>query len=215
MWPVVAGSFIALIVFLERVIYYRRQELRVGDFLVGVINLIRRKNFAEVLDRCDEAHGPVAQVVHAAVRHHDLPRAELKELVQEVGQLQVPRLEQNLSILATIGYLAPLVGLLGTVTGMIAVFVKVQEKAGTATVADLAGGIWEALITTAAGLTVAIPAYAAYNYLTARMHRIVRDMERAGIETVHALTEKGSIVDFPDARQGQIVPMEKAAQKQP
>ncbi len=213
MWLLLAASFIASTAFLERIFFYRRQEMRVPDFLSGILNLVRRKNYPEALDRCDEAHGPVAQVVHAAIRHHDLPKPELRELLQEVAQLQVPRLEQHLPLLATIGFLSPMIGLLGTVMGMISIFVRLQDKAGTATVADLAGGIWEALITTAAGLAIAIPCYAAYNYLLSRMGRIIRDMERAGIETLHALSEKVSIVEFEDSRRTQptqVIPIESS-----
>lgn len=202
MLPILAGSIVALAVFVERLIQYRRQTLHVGEFLKGVCNLVRRRRFPEALERCEEAHGPVVQVVHAAIRHHRLPRPELKELVQEVAQLQVPRLEQHLVVLATIGNVTPLLGLLGTVTGMIKTFMQVQAKAGTATVADLSGGVWEALITTAAGLAVGIPAYLAYNYLASRLNGFLRDMERAGIEIVQALGENAQIIDFEEASGG-------------
>lgn len=199
MWPILIGSIVALAIFLERVIHYRRQTLNVGEFLKGICHLVRRRRFPEALDRCEEAHGPVVQVAHAAIRHHRLPRSELRELVQEVAQLQVPRLERHLGLLATVGHVAPLLGLLGTVTGMIQAFAQVQAKAGTVTVADLAGGIWESLITTAAGLAVGIPAYIAYNYLVVRVHGLVHDMERAGIEIVQALGEHAQIIDFEEA----------------
>ena len=104
---------------------------------------------------------------------------------------QVPRLEKNLSILATVGYISPLLGLLGTVTGMIHVFQTVSGARGTVPVGELAGGVWEALLTTAGGLVVAIPAYVAYNYLASRMSSEVNDMERAGIEMVQILKEGG------------------------
>jgi biopolymer transport protein ExbB len=198
MWPILVASVIALAVFLERTIQYRRQTINVGEFLKGVCHLVRRRRFPEALARCEEAHGPVVQVAHAAIRHHRLPRAELKELVQEVAQLQVPRLEQHLGVLATIGHVTPLLGLLGTVTGMIQAFAQVQAKAGTATVADLAGGIWESLVTTGAGLAVGIPAYVAYNFLVTRMGGLLRDMERAGIEIVQALGEHAQIIDFEE-----------------
>ena len=108
-----------------------------------------------------------------------------------MAQLQVPRLEKNLSILATVGYVSPLLGLLGTVTGMIRVFQTVNMARGTVPVGELAGGIWEALLTTAGGLVVAIPAYVAYNFLASRMNATVQDMERAGIEMIQILKEGG------------------------
>jgi biopolymer transport protein ExbB len=129
--------------------------------------------------------------VQAALLKRDLPLADLREALQEVAQLQVPRLEKNLSILATVGYIAPLLGLLGTVTGMIRVFQTVNLARGTVPVGELAGGIWEALLTTAGGLVVAIPVYVAYNFLVSRMNGAVQDMERAGIEMVQILKEGG------------------------
>jgi len=130
-------------------------------------------------------------VIQAGLLKRDMPLGDLRESLQEVAQLQVPRLEKNLPILATVGYVSPLLGLLGTVTGMIHVFQTVSGARGTVPVGELAGGIWEALLTTAAGLVVAIPAYVAYNYLASRMGSEVNDMERAGIEMIQILKEGG------------------------
>ena len=109
--------------------------------------------------------------------------------MREIAQLEIPHLEANISLLGTIGYVAPLLGLLGTVTGMIEAFVQINRTSGTASVGDLSQGIYTALITTAAGLVVAIPCYLAHNFLVAQVHGIVADMERAGIETIHTLTD--------------------------
>lgn len=202
MWPILGISVASIAIFVERLIVYRRNEVNTAEFLRGIVSLVRRGRFAEALERCEEAHGPVAQVAHAAVQHHSLAREEMKEFLGEVAQLQVPRLEQHLVGLSTIGYLAPLLGLLGTVTGMISVFIEVQNGAGTATAADLAGGVWEAMLTTAAGLVVAIPTYAGYNYLASRLQGFVRDMERAGIELVHAMASPLPVIDFDEAAGG-------------
>jgi len=123
----------------------------------------------------------------AAKRH--LPPAELREIVREIAQLEIPHLEANISLLGTIGYVAPLMGLFGTVIGMIDAFVKINQTNGTASVGELSQGIYTALITTAAGLAVAIPCYLAHNFLVAQVHSLVADMERAGIETIHTLTD--------------------------
>jgi biopolymer transport protein ExbB len=109
--------------------------------------------------------------------------------VREVAQLASPDREANISLLGTIGYVAPLLGLLGTVFGMIDAFVKINKTNGTASVGDLSQGIYTALITTAAGLAVAIPCYLAHNFLVAQVHTLIADMERAGIETIHTLTD--------------------------
>ncbi len=188
MWPIMACSVVAIGVFAERMLYYRRCQLRVPEFLLGITNLLRRGHHREALERCEEGFGPVIRVVRQAILARNLPPAELREVVREVAQLQLPRLEAHLGILASIGLIAPLLGLLGTVTGMIEAFVEITRASGGIAVSELALGIWTALITTAAGLMVAIPAYIAYNFLLAKMNGIVADIERAGIEVVHLLT---------------------------
>ena len=151
MWFIAAGSVIAVAVFAERMLYYRRCRIRVGEFLSGIFNLLRRRKYIEALERCDEAEGPVVNVVRAGILRRELPAGELREVVRESAQLELPRLEANISILATIASIMPLLGLLGTVVGMIEAFTVISRSAGTAPVSELATGIWTALLTTAAG----------------------------------------------------------------
>ena len=182
-------SVVAVGVFAERMFYYKRCRMNVSEFLAGVLALVRRQSFQEAIVRCEEGHGPIVSVVTTAIYKRHLPAAELREVVREIAQLEIPRLEANVSLLGTIGYVAPLLGLLGTVTGMIEAFVQINRTSGTASVAELSQGIYTALITTAAGLAVAIPCYLAHNFLVAQVHSMVADMERAGIETIHTLTD--------------------------
>jgi biopolymer transport protein ExbB len=182
-------SVVALGVFIERLFYYKRSRLNVSEFLAGVLALVRRQSYSEAIIRCEEGHGPIVSVVRTAIYKRHLPPSELREVVREVAQLAIPELEANISLLGTIGYIAPLLGLFGTVTGMIAAFEKINRTSGTASVGDLSAGIYTALITSAAGLAVAIPCYLAHNFLVARVHALVADMERAGIETIHTLTD--------------------------
>jgi biopolymer transport protein ExbB len=132
----------------------------------------------------------VARLVKTAIlnRHHG--RERLREALEEAGLVEVPRLEEKLNLLATIAQLAPLLGLLGTVLGFIQVFSGVEQAGLYAHVGQLSKGIWQALVCTAAGLAVAIPAYAGYNYLVNRVNEIVLDMERAATEIVNIITEK-------------------------
>jgi biopolymer transport protein ExbB len=182
-------SIVALGVFIERLFYYKRSRMNVSEFLAGVLALVRRQSYREAIIRCEEGHGPIVSVVRTAIYKRHLPPAELREVVREIAQLAIPDLEANISLLGTIGYIAPLLGLLGTVTGMIAAFEKINRMSGAASVGDLSQGIYTALITSAAGLAVAIPCYLAHNFLVARVHALVADMERAGIETIHTLTD--------------------------
>lgn len=204
MWLILLCSIVSVAVFLERIVYFHRASVNAGEFLQGLSNLIRNRNFAEARVECQATSVPVTRVIHAAIVRHRLPRSELREIVQEAGQLEVPRLERNLGILVAVGYICPLIGLLGTVTGLIQAFVQLSANNGYATLADVSGGIYESLLTTAAGLVVAIPTILAYCFLSARLNALVHDMERAGIEVVNLLTEleqPSSIIEFDPTSQ--------------
>src|SRR6201987_2711872 len=193
MWPILACSIISIAVFLERLFYLHRATIHVSEFLKGLSNLIQRRNFAEALHESAGTPGPVARVIHTAIIRHDLPRSELREIVQEAGQLEVPKLERFLGVLATLAYLAPLLGLLGTVAGMIEAFAVIASNGGYAPVTELSGGIYKSLLTTAAGLVVATPTFVAYSYLSSRVNAILHEMERAGIEIVHLLKDSEAV----------------------
>ncbi|MEA3186896.1 MAG: biopolymer transport protein ExbB [Chthoniobacter sp.] len=200
MWLILFCSVVAVAVFAERLTFFHRATIRVGEFLRGLSNLLQRRNFAEALHECAGTPGPVARVIHAALLRHELPRAELKEIVQEAGQLEMPHLERNLNILATIALVTPLIGLLGTVTGLIEAFVTISSHSGFASSTEISKGIYQSLLTTAAGLVVAIPTSVAYSFLSSRVNSLMHDMERAGIEAVNLITEQrnagGAIIDF-------------------
>jgi biopolymer transport protein ExbB len=199
MWLILVCSVVSMAIFAERLLYFHRATINLGEFLQGLSNLIRKRNLAEARVECQVASVPVTRVIHAALIRHHLPRTELREIVQEAGQLEVPRLERNLGMLIAIGYICPLIGLLGTVTGLIQAFVQLSANNGYATLADVSGGIYESLLTTAAGLVVAIPTILAYCHLSARLNALLHDMERAGIEIVSLLSESetdSSIIEF-------------------
>src|ERR1041385_4706750 len=127
MWPILVCSIISIAVFAERLFYFHRATIHVGESLQGLANLVQRRNFAEALHECAGTPGPVARAIHAAIIRHDVPREELKEIVQEAGQLEVPKLERNLNLLSTVAFVTPLIGLLGTVTGLIQTFVTISS----------------------------------------------------------------------------------------
>ena len=147
----------------------------------------------EALDMCNTTKGPIARILKSGIMKYDKPRLDMKEAIEDAGVHEVPLLEKNLGVLATIAHIAPLLGLLGTVTGMVEAFQVIEEKAmGMSPVnpGDLAGGIWEALITTVGGLSVAIPCYVAYNYLVSRVDNFVLDMEKSATELVNLLSDR-------------------------
>jgi biopolymer transport protein ExbB len=207
MWLILLCSVISIAVFSERLLYFHRAAIDLGEFLQGLSNLVRKRNLAEARVECQATSVPVTRVIHAALIRHHLPRAELREIVQEAGQLEVPRLERNLGMLIAIGYICPLIGLLGTVTGLIQAFVQLSANNGYATLADVSGGIYQSLLTTAAGLVVTIPTILAYCYLSARLNALLHDMERAGIEVVNLLSETetdSSIIEFAPNSQAAV-----------
>jgi len=182
-------SITALAIFLERLIHLHRAQIDTEKFLVGIRNIIRKGNIVEATSICENTPGPTAHILKEGLIRHDRDRAEIKEAIEDAGLHEVPRLEKNLPVLATIAHIAPLLGLLGTVSGMIKTFMMIQQKGGIVNPGDLAQGIWEALITTAAGLVVAIPSYVAYNYLVSRVDGFVLEMERSASELLNILTE--------------------------
>jgi biopolymer transport protein ExbB len=204
MWLLLACSLLAIGIFAERFFLFHRCTINVSEFLQGLGNLIRKKNYAEALHECAGTPGPVARVIHTAILRHDLPRSDLKEIVQEAGQLEVPRLERYLSVLMTIAYIAPLIGLLGTVIGLVDTFVEFSAVSGQATSVDLSKGVYQSLITSATGLVVAIPTFILFSYLATYAKTLMHDMERGGIEVVNMLTDSHNDTDimaFPSGKE--------------
>jgi biopolymer transport protein ExbB len=187
-----AGA-VAIVVFVERFFYCHRAQINSTEFLNGVRNVLRRDNVVEAISICDATPGPVAHLVKTAILNRDNGRDRVRESLEEAGLVEVPRLEERLNLLATIAQLAPLLGLFGTVIGLMETFDLILGKGSTAHAGDVADGVWAAMICCAAGLAVSIPAHAAYNYLVSRVNSIVLDMERAATEIVNIVTEKTTL----------------------
>jgi biopolymer transport protein ExbB len=188
-WLILLASAMALVVFVERVLHYHRAQINSMEFLNGVRNVLRRENLVEAISICDATPGPVARLVKVAILNREKGREGVREALEEAGLIEVPPLEDKLNLLATIAQISPLMGLLGTVLGFIKVFTVLQTKTTLPTMQDLSGGVWQALICTAAGLAVAIPCYAGYNYLVSRVNAIVLDMEKAATEITNILAD--------------------------
>jgi biopolymer transport protein ExbB len=193
-WLILIAAAIALVTFIERVLHCHRAQINSAEFLNGVRNVLKRDNVVEAISICDATPGPVARLVKTAILNRDRGRERVREAVEEAGLTEVPLLEEKLNLLATIAQIAPLLGLLGTILGFIRVFKQVQIDGLYAHLSgehSLAAGIWEALICAAAGIAVAIPIHAGYNYLVSCINKIVLDMERASDEIVNIVTENG------------------------
>ncbi len=187
-WVIVATSAVAVAVFFERLLQYHREQINSTAFLNGVRNVLRRENVVEALAICEATPGPVARLVKVAIANRERGREAVREALEDAGAWEVPRLEQKLNLLATIAQIAPLLGLLGTVLGFMDVFRAIQSAGLSANISQLSVGIWQALISTAAGLGVAIPSYAGYNYLVGRVNAIVLDMEQVSSEILNIVS---------------------------
>lgn len=182
MWPILACSVVAAILFFERVFHLHRAQIKQDDFLSGIYTIVNRGNMAEAVSICDQTPGPVAHMVRTALLHSDERAEELKQTIGKTGLAEVPRLEKNLGGLLTIAQVVPLLGLMGTVLGLIQVFMAMEQSAPLAEIGDLSAGIWQALLTTAMGICVSIPSFAGYNFLLSRVEAITLNMEYAAEE---------------------------------
>ncbi len=192
-WLLLLMSAVVIVVFIERLLHYHRAQINSVEFLNGIRNVLKRENVVEALSICDATPGPVARLVKTAILSRESGRDGVRDALEEAGLLEVPRLEEKLGLMATVAQIAPLIGLLGTVLGFLAVFQKLQEQGAYATSNLLSGGIWESMLSMAAGLAVAIPTYAGYNYLVNRVNSIVLDMEKASAEIVNLVSEPSKL----------------------
>lgn len=189
MWVLVGISIFAILIFLRRLYHYHQSQINSQDFLDGIYNVLKRGNTVEAITICEDTPGPVAQIARAAILKADDPPEEISLAIQHAGLIEIPRIEHNLVLLATIVKVTPLIGLVGTVFGMMDTLTQLHINAPLAHSGDLAGGLWQALMTTAAALCIAIPAYVGYNFLLSRAESLVLDMEKASADIFTYLLE--------------------------
>lgn len=191
MVPIVLCSFFGLAIVISKFIYFSLIDINIPEFKHSIFDQIRKGNIHKAVNLCETSKTPLAKILKAGILKFGTTRDEIKEAMEDASLYEVPKLEQRLGALATIAHVCPLLGLLGTVTGISSCFHTIQMRANSLnpiTPGDLAGGIWEALITTVAGLIVAIPIYVAYNYFVSRVNGFVIEMERGATELLNLLT---------------------------
>lgn len=187
MWLLVLLGLAALVIFIERALYLHRGQIRSTEFLNGIKNLLQKGRLMEALTLCEETPGPVASLVKAGLRHAADDEQAMRFAVQEAALTEIPALERRIGALAAIAQVAPLLGLLGTLLGMLKTFWLFNQSGNYATPAVLAGGMSEALLTAAAGLAVAIPVHLGRHFLNGRVRALVHDMEWVGNELMRYL----------------------------
>ncbi len=186
-------SVIAVAVIVERWLSLRKVQINTATFILQIKNLLLKDHVDEAIALCKRTPGPIAKITKAAIEKREGSREEIREAIEDAGKIEVYQLEKNLGALGTVAAVAPLIGFLGTVTGMIRAFMQIQAHGGNVDASVLAGGIWEALITTAAGLTVGIPALIFYNWLEGKVQRIVFEMQVSSIEILDMLLEREKV----------------------
>ena len=185
MWVLLALGLLTVLLALERVLFLHRGQIRATTFLEGIKNILAKRRLVEALTVCEETPGPVAAVVKAALLHAEADVATMRFHVHEAAIVELPALERRLGSIATIAQVAPMVGLLGTVLGMATTFLAFEKDYMSASA--LATGMWQALLCTAGGLMLALPAHVAHHFLSGRVRSIVRDVEWAGNEIMRYL----------------------------
>jgi biopolymer transport protein ExbB len=195
MWPLLVFSLLAVIFIIERFFALRRAKINVNEFLAKTRKeLIVNRSVKAAIKVCEDYRGPVASLLKAGLLKYGQPREDVEKTIENAALYEMGRLEKNLVWLASIANVSPLLGFFGTVAGMIKSFDALAE-AGLSNPGLVAAGISEALITTAAGLFVAIPAQLAYNFFMSRINKFVRDIETSSnmlLETFGEM-ERGGI----------------------
>ena len=185
--PIVLLSFVAIYIFVERLLTLRRAATDPAEITERIREYVRAGNIHGAQAFCDAQDKPITRILKHGLERLGRPIAEIRDAVNATGKHEAFELEKRTDLLASIAGIAPMLGFLGTVTGMIRAFQQIQNLQGNVNPSVLAGGIWEALISTAAGLIVGILAFFFYNYLLSRINRLVNDMERSATDFIDLL----------------------------
>ena len=183
-------SFIAIYVFIERFMTIQRALKGEKDFMQKINDFVLKGDLNAAKEHCNSSNNPIARMIEKGLSRVGKPMKDIAISIENIGKLEISKLERRLSMLATISGVAPMLGFLGTVLGMVKVFQN-MSKEKTFEIASLSGGIMEAMITTVGGLIVGIVAYVAYNYLVSKVEKVIHNMEGASIEFLDILEAPG------------------------
>ena len=189
MIPIALLSLLAVYVFVERLLTIRRAAQTPNQFSDKIKQLVLNGDINGARLLCNQSDTPVARMLEKGLSRIGSPLKNIEVSIENVGRIELYKLEKNLSLMATISGAAPMIGFLGTVTGMINAFIAIAQEEGSVSPKLLSAGIYEAMITTAAGLLVGIMAYLMYNYLVAQVQKVVHKMEYNSIDFIDLLQE--------------------------
>lgn len=191
MVPLFLMSFAAIYLFVERLLTIKAASKMSETFMGEIKEKVLAGDIEGAKARCEDEGSPISRMIHKGITRIGNPLKDIEVAIENTGKVEINRLEKNLPVLATIAGAAPTIGFLGTVIGMIQAFIE-MDKAKTADVSKMAGGIYEAMITTAAGLIVGLIAYIAYNYLSSVLQKVIHNMEHNSVDFIDLLQEPQS-----------------------
>ncbi len=189
MIPIVLSSFVAIYIFVERIITINKANENPDAFVGKIKELVLKGDITAAKMLCNQHDTPVARMIEKGVSRIGSPLKNIEASIENVGKIELFKLEKNLSVLATVSGAAPMMGFLGTVIGMVQAFISIAQEEGSVSPKLLADGIYTAMITTVAGLIVGIVAYLGYNFLVTRVSKVVNKMEYSAIEFIDLLQE--------------------------
>ncbi len=181
MWPLLALGGVTVFIFVERYLAIRKASSLDINFMNRIRDYILEGKMRSAVELCRSTNTPIARMVEKGIARIGRPMSDVQSAIENVANLEVSKLEENLPTLASIAGGAPMIGFLGTVIGMVRTFMDLSSGGGTIDMSLLAGGMYVAMVTTVAGLLVGIPAYFGYNYLVARIEKLVFRMEANSI----------------------------------
>lgn len=189
MIPIVLSSFVAIYIFVERVLTINRANQSPEEFMTRIKESVLKGDINGAKILCAQFDSPIARMIEKGISRIGSPLKNIEAAIENVGKIEIFKLEKNLSILATVAGAAPMMGFLGTVIGMVQAFISIAQEEGSVSPKLLSSGIYTAMITTVAGLIVGIIAYLGYNYLVTRVSKVIHKMEYSSIEFIDLLQE--------------------------
>ncbi len=189
MIPLGLLSLVAVYIIVERYLTFKKADKDPGKFIERIKTLVYAGDINGAIAQCQQFDTPFSRMIEKGISKIGTPLSGIEASIENVGKMEVFKLERNLGILATIAGAGPMLGFFGTVTGMVQAFMAIAQEEGTVSPKLLSAGMYEAMITTVAGLIVGIVAYVAYNFLVATVDRIVHKMEYSSIEFLELLQQ--------------------------
>jgi biopolymer transport protein ExbB len=189
MIPIVLSSFIAVYIFVERMLTINKANTNPDAFMNKIKELVLKGDINGAKMVCAQFDSPIARMIEKGISRIGSPLKNIEASIENVAKIELFKLEKNLSIVATISGAAPMMGFLGTVIGMVQAFIAIAQEEGSVSPKLLSSGIYTAMVTTVAGLIVGIIAYLGYNYLVTRVSKVVHKMEYSSIDFIDLLQE--------------------------